>query len=577
MTPATASATRDAPASITKLRVEVADEAQRQEVYRLRHDVYAAELGQHAVNGAGLLRDDLDAGNIYITVRRGREMLGFISVTPPWHGKYSLDKYLRRDQLPFAVDGGVFEVRLLTVVPRRRHSPVAALLMWGALRWVEQQGGRRIVAIGRREVVDLYVRVGLEPLGIEVKSGAVTFELMQATTASLKKHVEKFESRLKRVRGRVDWRLELPLEPTPPCYHGGAFFEAIGDGLLALERRHEVINADVLDAWFDPSPRVVEAMREHLPWLLKTSPPTGCEGMVRAIAAARGVREECVLPGAGSSDLIYLALRHWLTPESRVLILDPMYGEYAHVLERVIGCRVDRVTLRREEGYRVSVSAMADAMARRRYDLIVMVNPNSPTGRHVERGEMEQVLAAARGTRFWIDETYIEYAGEEQSLERIAAAGPNVVVCKSMSKVYALSGVRAAYLVGPEALVQELRPLSPPWAVSLPAQLAAIHALADADYYRRKWRLTATLRETLAEDLAALGLAVHPGVANFLLCHLSPHQPTAAELTKRCRARGLFIRPVSNMGTHLGDRAVRFAVKDEQTNRCMIEIIRSAL
>ena len=60
---------------------------------------------------------------------------------------------------------------------------------------------------------------------------------------------------------------------------------------------------------------------------------------------------ECLVPGAGSSDLIYRALLEWLTPGSRVLLLDPTYGEYAHVTERVIGCRVDRLELSRADGY----------------------------------------------------------------------------------------------------------------------------------------------------------------------------------------------------------------------------------
>src|SRR5262249_38231390 len=155
--------------------------------------------------------------------------------------------------------------------------------------------------------------------------------------------------------------------------------------------RHRIINADVLDAWFPPSPRVIKALQEALPWLLRTSPPTGCEGMVRAIARARGVAPENILPGAGSSDLIFLALRQWLTPESRVLILDPTYGEYAHVLEHVVRCRVDRFELTRENHFQIDLEQF-ESVALRGYDLIVLVNPNSPTGRHVPKRELQEVL-----------------------------------------------------------------------------------------------------------------------------------------------------------------------------------------
>ncbi len=102
---------------------------------------------------------------------------------------------------------------------------------------------------------------------------------------------------------------------------------------------------------------------------------------------------------------MYLALRHWLKPSSRALILDPTYGEYAHVLERVIGCRVDRLELRRTDGYAVEPRHLA-AQLRRDYDLVVLINPNSPTGKHIRRDVLERLIAEAPNqTRFWIDET----------------------------------------------------------------------------------------------------------------------------------------------------------------------------
>jgi histidinol-phosphate/aromatic aminotransferase/cobyric acid decarboxylase-like protein len=78
--------------------------------------------------------------------------------------------------------------------------------------------------------------------------------------------------------------------------------------------------------------------------------------LIETIARRRGVQPENILPGAGSSDLIFRALRHWLTPRSHALILDPTYGEYAHVLERVIGCTVDRLTLRPENDFEVDLA-----------------------------------------------------------------------------------------------------------------------------------------------------------------------------------------------------------------------------
>ncbi|MHC5209868.1 MAG: pyridoxal phosphate-dependent aminotransferase [Planctomycetota bacterium] len=372
----------------------------------------------------------------------------------------------------------------------------------------------------------------------------------------------------------------LPDRADAACFHGGSFFEKVGVEFDDLGRRHRVINADVLDAWFPPAPGVIAALTEHLPWLLRTSPPTHGEGLVRAIARARGVPAGCVLPGAGSSSLVFLALNAWLTPASHVLMLEPTYGEYAHVCERVIGCRVERLALDRHDGYRVDPDRLEERLAEG-FDLVVLVNPNNPTGQHIPREALEAMLSRLPArSRCWVDEAYLEYAGADQSLEAFAATRPNVVVCKSLSKVYALSGMRAAYLVAHEDIVEQLRPLTPPWAVSLPAQVAAVHALQATDHYTACHRETDALRAGLGRALGALDARgeVLAGVGNWVLWFPpTPGGPSAAEIARRCRTRGLFVRELPGMDRATGSEALRLAVKDAETQERMLEIMTWAL
>ena len=556
--------------------LSVATDQDRECIYRMRHEVYARELGQYAANPAGRLRDALDDGNTYLVAKLAGQLAGFISLTPPGKAGYSIDKYVAREALPFPFDDCLYEIRLLTVIKPHRGRELATLLMYAAFRWVEAHGGTRIVAIGRREVVEMYVRSGLKPVGLTVQSGAVTYDLLETTIAALRERMREFGGLLDRLESKTVWQLNFPFRKPAACFHGGAFFDAIGTTFDSLERSRAVINADVLDAWFPPSPKVLTALQEYLPWLLRTSPPTDCGGLVETLAQTRGVAPEHILPGAGSSDLIFRALRHWLTPASHVLILDPTYGEYAHVLERVIGCTVDRLALSRRNQYAVDLHRLEAAFADA-YDLVVLVNPNSPTGRHVQRVELEKVLRQVpSSTRVWVDETYVEYAGADQSLEHFAAASENVIVCKSMSKVYALSGARAAYLCAGPHQLEELRAITPPWAVSLPAQLAAVRALQDPEYYAARYAETSILRNQLAEQLESLGLETIPGIANFILCHLPPERPDAATVVKRCRAQNLFIRDAGAMGSQLGNRTLRIAVKDRETNKEMVRILAEA-
>jgi histidinol-phosphate/aromatic aminotransferase/cobyric acid decarboxylase-like protein/GNAT superfamily N-acetyltransferase len=556
--------------------LSVATKQDREAIYQFRHDVYAHELGQHSINASGRLRDPLDDWNIYLVATIGDQIAGFVSLTPPGHG-YSIDKYVHRESLPFACDDWLYEIRLLTVLKPHRGRELATLLMYAAFRWVEAHGGTRVVAIGRREVVDMYLRSGLAPLGVEIKSGAVTYDLLTTTTPALRERMKTFAGLLERLETKTVWQLNFPFHKPASCFHGGAFFDAIGPKFDSLEHSRVIINADVLDAWFPPSPKVLDALHEFLPWLLRTSPPTACEGLVETIAKARGVAPANILPGAGSSDLIFRALRSWLNPASHALILDPTYGEYAHVLERVIGCTTDRLTLSASDQFAVNLDRL-EAAFEDNYDLVVLVNPNSPTGRHIPRTDLENLLRRLPvSTRVWVDETYVEYAGPNQSLEHFAAQSENIIVCKSMSKVYALSGARVAYLCGGPHQLEQLRAFTPPWVVSLPAQVAAVRALEDPDYYAVRYAETVLLREELAHQLARLGLTTIPGIANFLLCQLPPDGPTAATVVERCRQRGVFLRDAGAMGSQLGNRALRIAVKEPETNHQIVAVLNQAL
>jgi histidinol-phosphate/aromatic aminotransferase/cobyric acid decarboxylase-like protein len=562
----------------TKIELTLAASADQINIDHIRHDIYAAELGQFHTSTDGILRDTPEVESIYIAAFINQKLVGFVAVTPPTSPGYSIDKYIARPDTGLSFDASLYEIRTLTVIDSSRGSIVAPALMYAAFRWIQANGGKQLVAIGHEKVKPMYLRLGMRRAGKKFNCGMLEYELLAAAVKDIEAELTRFNMRLGRLEKQVDWKLGIPFRPAVECYHGGAFFEAVGNSFDHLERRNEIINADVLDAWYPPCPEALKALHEHLGWLMRTSPPNHAEGLVGAIAAARGVKPENILCGGGSSPLIFLAFRQWLAPDSKVLLFDPTYGEYTHVLEKVIGCHVDRFKLDRTEGYAVKLERLKERL-KDRYDQIVWVNPNSPTGRHVARSDVESILERCpTSTRIWIDETYVEYAGQGQSLEQVASKTDNVVVVKSMSKVYGLSGLRVGYLCGSPAQLEPLRGLTPPWSVSLPAQVAAIHALKAPDYYRNRYDETHRFRARLIAGLRRLGIEeIIPGVANFVLFHLPAHAPDAERVMEDCRKQGLFIRDAAEMGTGMGDRALRIAVKDTDTNERMLLILGNAM
>ena len=178
----------------------------------------------------------------------------------------------------------------------------------------------------------------------------------------------------------------------------------------------------------------------------------------------------------------------------------------------------------------------------------------------------------------WIDEAYIDYVSSAESLERFAAQSENVVVCKTMSKGFALSGMRVGYLCASPRQLGELETITPPWVVGLPAQVAAVRAMEDGAYYMEQYRRTHLLRAEVEQEMRQLGIQeIIPGEANFLMFHLDDAQPSARRVIEEARRSDVFLRDVASIGTRLGDRALRIAIKSPAENRRVLNALRAIL
>jgi len=345
------------------------------------------------------------------------------------------------------------------------------------------------------------------------------------------------------------------MAPTDPwAQHGGVFW----DEHTHVQDLHSCVRADVLDAWFPPGPEVVAVLRTSATEFANTTPPEDSTILKGAISAARGLDSKSILCHAGSSALIYSCFRELVQRSSRVLVLDPTYGEYEHVATKA-GRPVTRIPL----PYPYCAASLLKSIERELMsgDLFALVNPNSPTGTVLPSEALKSLMNTFDRTTFWVDETYSEYVDQPNSLERVASAHHNLIVCKSMSKVYALSGLRVGYAVSLEERIAEFRGLIPPWAVCLPAQLAGEAALRSTGYYRERYIETHQLRSLLCRAIEQqLGWPVQEGAINCVLTF--PNQ-RPDEIVATLRKRGVYIRS----GFHYGGReALRIAVRSAPEN-----------
>lgn len=343
--------------------------------------------------------------------------------------------------------------------------------------------------------------------------------------------------------------------------HGGDFFRAIGEDFADLGRREGVISADVLDAWYPPTPKAVAKIKDHLEWLIRTSPPTHAEGLRDVISQERGIPAECLVLGGGTSSLMHQAIPRLVAKGERALILDPMYGEYAHILEQA-GAEIVR--------HELPLDTFAPDLDRlieqaRTCRLAILVNPNSPTGVAVDRAFIQALSDGAPDTWLWLDETYIDFPaaqGGEWSAEPLVG-DRKIIVSKSMSKFYGLSGLRVGYLACPADFAAELATQNPPWAVGMMGQLAAIEALRDHGYYHERALETHKLRQDLADSLTSV--RVVPSATNFLMMELP--NANAAEVVAQAAKQGVYLRDCDSLSPRFAGQFLRTAVKDGAANQ----------
>src|SRR3989344_1497609 len=355
------------------------------------------------------------------------------------------------------------------------------------------------------------------------------------------------------------------------AYHGGKFFEEIGEDFSTLEKWEHVINADVLDAWFDPSPKVLGKIKSHLPFIVRTSPPNYSEGLVETIAEARAVPKENILTGGGSSDLIFTFFPKTVGKDDKVLILDPMYGEYQHILENVIGANVIRFFLKKEDDFKINPDLLIESINNNMPKVVVVVNPNSPTGQYLPKEEILRILKSiSTNTLFVVDETYIEYVDKNYSLETNVLDFENLVIIKSMSKVYALSGVRVGYIVASQRLADEIGSFIPPWAVSLIGQVAGVEALRDEKYYEEKYQETHQLRKEMTDELSKIkSIKIYPSITSFFLLELLDEK-TSEEIVKMLHEQNIYIRNTDSISSQFGNKFLRIAVKSRELNQRIV-------
>ncbi|MDP1946277.1 MAG: threonine-phosphate decarboxylase CobD [Nitrospirota bacterium] len=305
-------------------------------------------------------------------------------------------------------------------------------------------------------------------------------------------------------------------------------------------------------------------------------PDPDCWQLKQELAQQCVVDPEMILVGNGSTELIHLLPRA-LSIRS-ALVMGPTFEEYAHALTEA-GSSVQYAHATHAAQFRPPLKETLRQLSgkRSRFDAIFLCNPNNPTGQVIDRLAVRELAEAVERQQGWliVDEAFIDYC-PAQSVMPILRECPRMMVLRSLTKFYAMPGLRIGYLVGARKVVDRVKDRQPPWSVNSLAQEVSLAVLRDHAYATRSRTFMKGERVRFMRGLRSLpGLRVYPSAANFVLLEL-PLTTTAAEVTDRLAAERILVRDCSTM-PGLTSQMIRVAVKAEKDNRRLLAALGSCL
>ncbi len=258
--------------------------------------------------------------------------------------------------------------------------------------------------------------------------------------------------------------------------HGGDIWSvASGAGILA---------EDILDfsASINPlglSGDAVAAM-ERGKGLLSAYPEPYARELTEELSRYHKIPSANILPANGSNELIYLVMQA-LRP-AKALIIEPAFSEYRRALEGT-GAAVDCLTLTPSDDFCFDVLKLQQKIREGDYDICIVTNPTSHIGGLIPKADMLKVVERCRseGVFLVIDEAFCDFT-EGGSLKADIVECDGVLVLRSMTKFFAMAGLRLGYAIGGTGIIERLAALRPTWSVNLLATLAGIATLRDASY-----------------------------------------------------------------------------------------------
>ncbi len=343
-----------------------------------------------------------------------------------------------------------------------------------------------------------------------------------------------------------------PLQGIEICEHGGSR-EKDGTG--------EVIDFGTNLNPYGPPDFVFGVIKEAMSEI-NLYPDTECSELRAKISRKFGCREEEVIVGAGVSELIQLVALAFV--RDRALTLKHTYGEY-EVAAKMVGAKIKRIEM---PALQINPELIVAGM--KKNDVVFLCNPNNPTGQYLGKNEIEQIIAEAERVDALVvmDEAYVDFVKNAFSSHEVIPATQNVIILRSLTKSFAIPGVRVGYAISSAENIRALTKIKTPWSVSTFAEkigIAVIGAEGDAFLVKTREKIERS-KERIEE---AFECAIRSD-ANFYILDVGNGNRNGREVKRELLKYGLLVRDCASFGL---SSYIRFSVKKDEENELLIHFL----
>ena len=293
---------------------------------------------------------------------------------------------------------------------------------------------------------------------------------------------------------------------TAPAHHGAFDYDELARLGLSAE---DVLDFSVNSNPYGPPPGVREAIG-RVP--LDRYPDRECIALREKLAALHDVPPDHIVVGNGTAELLNLIACAFLERGTKAIIPAATFSEYGRAA-RLAGAQVEPLPRLLPVDPEAWFADHAGRIAAAR--IIFLCNPYNPDGLHLSTDQIVSWAAQHPHTLFVIDEAYGNFLREPQSV--ILARQPNILTIRSLTKDYALAGLRLGYAVGGPDVIAAVRSTRPAWNVNALAQAAGLVVLDQHSWLRATIAQLHANKDELVDGLHKLGLTPHPSAVNYFL------------------------------------------------------------